>query len=304
MASGWIDFLTERITGFMNATGLIILETDGPYAGQPCDSKNHTHHYGPSDSIYQQNRLQEEFYMVMRSMNVMVNQPDGYFFQGAEKSPMEYNENQFSLPRWQDLTITRQGMYDDTFISTPTQGWMFLPLEDYHAGGDDAAFAPLSDHIVEYEWALAQLVGHGVPACYRGQRMYDSNETRSMVKKWTDFYSKYRDILVSDIIHIRRPDNDGIDAILHANPDLPHVGLAFVFNPTDQPVSETLEVNLYYTGISASAMVSEEGAPAVPYKLARNYDITLPIKLAPKSFTWFVIDNNDANVRGNVAITM
>ena len=27
---------------------------------------------------------------------------------------MGYNELQYNLPRWKDLTITRQGMYDDT----------------------------------------------------------------------------------------------------------------------------------------------------------------------------------------------
>lgn len=31
---------------------------------------------------------------------------------------------QYNLPRWQDLTVSRAGMYDDTFTKTPTQGWM------------------------------------------------------------------------------------------------------------------------------------------------------------------------------------
>ena len=45
------------------------------------------------------------------------------------------------------------GMYDDLYRFLPTQGWMFVPLSDYHAGGSEATFAhdPLA-----YEWALAQ----------------------------------------------------------------------------------------------------------------------------------------------------
>ncbi len=30
-----------------------------------------------------------------------------------------------------------------------------------------------------------------------------------MVKKWVGFYKTYRDILISDIVHVRRPDMQG-----------------------------------------------------------------------------------------------
>ena len=81
-----------------------------------------------------------------------------------------YNENQYSLPRWQDISISRQGMYDDTFRLTPTAGWMFAPLVVYHGGGDAAMFEPLTEHSTVYEWALAQYLGMGTAACYRGYR--------------------------------------------------------------------------------------------------------------------------------------
>ena len=45
-----------------------------------------------------------------------------------------YNENQYSLPRWEDLSVSRQTMYDNTYHFIPTQGWMFLPLVVYHGG--------------------------------------------------------------------------------------------------------------------------------------------------------------------------
>ena len=57
---------------------------------------------------------------------------------------MGYIEQQFSLPRWIDLSVSRQGYFDDTFLKTPTEGWMFLPLELYHGGGDAAKFEPLT----------------------------------------------------------------------------------------------------------------------------------------------------------------
>ena len=30
-------------------------------------------------------------------------------------------------------------MFDDTYQKIPTMGWMFVPLVDYHGGGDAAA---------------------------------------------------------------------------------------------------------------------------------------------------------------------
>lgn len=82
-----------------------------------------------------------------------------------------YNENQYSLPRWQDLSVSRQSVYDDTYRLIPTAGWMFTPLVDYHAGGAPAAFEPLKEHLTAYEWALATYLGAGVAACYRGPRL-------------------------------------------------------------------------------------------------------------------------------------
>ena len=61
---------------------------------------------------------------------------------------MGYNEHQFSLPRWQDLSVSRQGMFDDLYHYSPSVGWMFVPLVVYHEGGANATFEPLSQHKV------------------------------------------------------------------------------------------------------------------------------------------------------------
>ena len=43
---------------------------------------------------------------------------------------MGYDEQQYSLPRWRDLSVSRSTMYDDMYSYLPTQGWMFLPITD------------------------------------------------------------------------------------------------------------------------------------------------------------------------------
>ena len=40
----------------------------------------------------------------------------------------------------------------------------------------------------EYEWGLAQYLGAGVAACYRGYRVYDTDRTKDLVKKYVEFY--------------------------------------------------------------------------------------------------------------------
>lgn len=59
----------------------------------------------------------------------------------------------------------------------------------------------------------------------------------------------YRDILTTDVIHIRRPDGQGLDAFMHAGPQLPtHKGFALVFNPTLANITAPITFPLYYTG--------------------------------------------------------
>jgi hypothetical protein len=292
-SSGWLDKLTQLVFSFINNTGLSAIETDGPYGGSECASTTHDHHSGLLDSVYQQTKDQGEFYSKLREMNVYIHQPDNFFYQGGSKTGMGYNENQYSLPRWQDISVSRQTMYDNTYHFIPTQGWMFVPLVQYHGGGSAATFEPLTENIQDYEWALAQYFGYGVAPCYRGYRLYDSNETMAVVQKWVKFYKLYREILISDIVHIRRPDMQGIDAILHVNPTLVHRGLAMVFNPTLVAVNETLMIPLYYTGIKKTAKISQEGGAPITYEVNQNYDVQVEIVLPPRNITWFVVESGD-----------
>ncbi len=46
-----------------------------------------------------------------------------FFFSGGSKTAMGYDEQQYSLPRWKQLSISRAGMYDDLYTHLPTQGY-------------------------------------------------------------------------------------------------------------------------------------------------------------------------------------
>jgi len=194
------------------------------------------------------------------------------------------------LPRWRQILIARQNVYDGTYEQTPSMGWMFAPLVEYQGGGGAATIEPLSEHLQEYEWYLAEYFGSGVMAAYRGTRLFDTDKTKALVKKWVDFYKKYRTILDSDIIHVRRADGRQIDCMMHVNSQCKERVLAMVFNPTDSEQATTLKLPLYYTGLTDKARIREKEGKPVEYKLDREYNVYLPVRLGPKGITWFVVE--------------
>lgn len=105
---------------------------------------------------------------------------------------------------------------------------------------------------------------------------------------WVNFYKRHRDVLDSDIIHIRRPDGRDYDAILHVNPHGTEKGLLMVYNPLNEPIKREIRVNLYYTGIKGMAQVSEQDGNIRQMKVAPNGELLLPIEIPAKSQTWFV----------------
>ena len=78
--------------------------------------------------------------------------------------------------------------------------------------------------------------------------------------------------------------------MLHVNPQLKPKGLAFVFNPRDREVQSTLVLPLYYTGLSDVASVRREEGSPVQCPLDRKFQISLPLKLAARSWTWLAIE--------------
>src|SRR5207237_9664941 len=187
-----------------------------------------------------------------------------------------YPDSNWSLPRAQQLIHARQNIFDGTWGKTPSMGWMMVPLVEYGGGGPAATIEPLCQHLDHYELTLANNFGAGVQACYRGTRLFDTDETKRVVKKWTGFYKKHRPILDSDIIHVRRADAHDIDCLLHVNPQFKEKGLLMAFNPLDHRVQKVLEIPLYYTGLSEYAVIRQENGKPRKFRLDRKYTVNLP----------------------------
>ncbi len=284
LGSNWGEEYMNKLYAFFKETGMDLLEHDGSYPGHICASTTHPGHEGIDDSQWNQWKTITDYYKWCRANGIYLNVPDWFYLSGSNKNGMGYREVNWSLPRAQQVIHTRQNIFDGTWYKTPSMGWMFVPLTEYHGGGAEATIEPLSEHLEHYGNMMAGNLGNGVQACYRGPRLYDTDETKSLVKEWVDFYKINRDILESDVIHSssRRADGRDLDWIFHTNPKLDTKGFAMIFNPTDHPINKEISLNLYYTGLTGKATVKIGDTKAKTYRLDKGYSIKLPVSVERK----------------------
>ncbi len=288
--SKWGLAYRNKIKYFFTQTGFDIWENDGPYPGDVCASTTHPGHIGLDDSQWWQIEIQKELYRWLNERGVYINAPDWYFLDGTNKIAIGYREVNFSLPRENQKILNRQNIFDGTWEKTPSMSWGFVPLTRYQGGGSEAVLEPLSEHLKDYEQLMIQYYGAGVQACYRGPRLYDTDTTKQTVINVINWYKKYRDILNSGIIHLRRPDGRDWDGILHVNPQLKTKGFLMLYNPLKEKITRTIKVPLYYTGLTDQITISEQDGRKVKMNLSRKYEIEISVNIEAESYTWFVID--------------
>ena len=289
LGSKWGLAYLGKLKYFMSQTGFDIFENDGPYPGDVCASTKHPGHKGLADSQWKQMELQKELYHWCNEQGIYVNAPDWYFMDGTNKIGLGYREVNFSLPHDQQKILNRQNIYDGTWEKTPSMGWGFVPLTRYQGGGEEAVLEPLSKHLDDYEQLMVQYYGAGIQACYRGPRLYDTEETKQLVIKTINWYKKHREILNADIIHLRRTDGRDWDGFLHVNPAGEEKGLLMVFNPLDEPIIRNLEIPVYYTGLHEWVVLEKEDGNTAKLPVSRDYFITVKVTIPAKGTTWFVL---------------
>ncbi|RTE53568.1 hypothetical protein EHW67_11210 [Arenibacter aquaticus] len=290
LGSEWGQDYFRRMYRMFSETGFMTFTHDGSYPGDVCASEDHPGHTSLGDSQFKQWKMISDFYKWCKAQGVYLRVPDYYYLSGSNQSGVGYRENNWSLPRRHQLIHTRQNIFDGTWESIPTMRWSFIPLAQYHGGGAAATIEPLNEHLDHYEMMLVSNIGMGIQSALRGPRLYDTQETKNMVKGVVDWYKGYRDILESDILHLRRSDGRDLDYMMHVNPQLKEKGFLLVFNPTNNIIKKKITVPLYYTGITHVANIREQEGKSSPMKLNRNYEIELEVEVAPNWYNWYVVE--------------
>lgn len=275
--SEWGQTYFDKLYHFYQNTGFSLLEHDGSYPGDVCTSTEHPGHQGLGDSRWKQYEVISAFYQWCRQEGIYLNIPDYYYMTGGNKCAMGYREVNWSLPREQQVIHTRQNIYDGTWTKLVTMGWMFVPLTEYHGGGAAATIEPLEEHLDHYEQMLISNLGAGVQACYRGPRLFDSDKTKKMVQGTVDWYKSHREILEGDLIHLRRADGRDLDYWLMVNPTAKEKGALLVFNPLSEDRKQEISVPLYYTGLTDSVVVKQEGNEDKILELDREFQLSMSV---------------------------
>ena len=287
LGAKWGNAYLETIRNMIDKTGFGVFENDGSYPGDRCAATNHPFHRGLEDSQWVQWRAMTQLYQWCTANGVYLNIPDWYFLAGSHKTAMHYRESNYGLPRAQQIIIERQNMFDGTWEKCASQGWMLIPLSSY-TGGAESTIEPLDQHRDHYNERFADLIGFGVQACFRGPRLYDSPETKAIVKKWVDLYKSHREVLDGDIIHLRRANGLDWDGILHVNPQGKEKAMAFLYNPLTKDIQREIRLPLYYTGLSEQARAKFSDGTSTEVKLDHAGAAIISVKIPASSHSWIL----------------
>ena len=262
LCTKWSEGYWNRILSFMKKTGTDFIEIDGPYHFYTCtgnrEGQTEHLHKGLADSRYTQwLKSTVETTALMKELGVYINAPDWLFLSGTNKVAVGYEEIAFSQPRLTQLLMNRIYAYKGTYHKTPSMGWGFLPVEEYHGGGAAAKFEPLTENLAEYDWALALAAASGVWPCVRGKRLYDSEICRGVVKYWTDVMRRHKTLLNSNTVHAYPPKATedlnfaaDMDVILQENHTTPDKMFLMVCNQTAETRTKTFLLPVFYTGLT------------------------------------------------------
>ena len=290
IASDWRDRYYPKMWEFYERTGFMVYSADGPYHGDACASEIHKYHRGLKDSQWKQWKFQVDQIHEAQRRSMYVTLPDWYFLNGQGSTGMGYREASANLSPEQQLLLGRQYIYDGTWFKIPTMGYMTLQLVGFYSNDPRIGLEPLNQNIQKYEQQLIQYLASGCQLGIRGNRLFDTQETKAMVLKWLNWFREYREILTSEIIHVTRPTGRDLDCIMHVNPFIKHKAMVIVFNPTDKEIEKIIKLPMYYSGLKEKTSVSHEGEIPSQYDLNEEIELNLSLKLKPKGITWFILE--------------
>ena len=290
IASEWKDTYYTKMWEFFDKTGFMTYNMDGPYHGDPCASTVHPHHTCLEDSQWQQWKTQVEVIHELQRRGMYIPIPDWYFLNGQNSTGMGYREASANLTPQQQLLLGRQYIYDGTWHKIPPMGWMTLQLVGFYTNDPRVGLEPLCENLDRYEAQLMQYLGSGCHLTIRGNRLYDTPETKQMVARCINWFKEYRDILTSDIIHVSRPNGRDLDCMMHVNPFIQHKGMVVVFNPTDRTITKEMRLPLYYTGLKGKATVTSSDGNKQHFSLNEEGELLLPVSIKAQGISWFLIE--------------
>jgi hypothetical protein len=307
---------------FWRTVKLSAIDQDGSRY-MPCSNASHAHHHGSIDSMRVQfEEVKSLFHSYLKipsgfpsdegvpKVAFVTSASSNFLEAGQAKVPGGYNEDVWSLPRWNWIDLQRvliiKGVnqyvnvqrYYPVPLSMPYHNVQFNPADPIHwkscYGYDtNATLTPLEEHLPELNWVLSQTFGTGIMPQLRSRYLYDGPQSKALLQWWVSWFRKYHGILSQDFVtlslttscvHETQPTmqcslnpSTGIDAIIHhgspgIRTDFPERAMVMVWNPAQVAFNGSLAAPLYYSGLTHAAGVS---AVSVSYAGAKPVRVPL-----------------------------
>lgn len=253
--SEWFWNQTTSLQQFVSATNFDGIREMLGYSGSRCTSKNHKGHAGSLDSQWAQWSQIAGLHKNFRLANIDIASLQSNLLSGATDVIVKGSDTPRSI---------RENLAAASRFLSPK------------------AIQPLLLHIGEgssFEQALMTYLGYGIGPIPSHEQITSHPERVAFVKAKIAWFKQYRDILESPTVIL--PDND----VLHVNRKLVDKGMAVFYNDTDQPISKTVTVPLYFTGIRSKVKVSVNGGNFTLRDLTGS-NVTFPLTIPPSGYVW------------------
>ena len=63
-----------------------------------------------------------------------------------------------------------------------------------------------------------------------------------------------------------------------------------LYNPLENPIRKTINVDLYYTGLNDQVNISKNDGSTYSLKIDRDYTIDIDIEIPSRGWTWYVLN--------------
>jgi hypothetical protein len=241
-----------NIEAFVQATGFDFIDTDCPFEHSACASTEHEH-AGLLDSEVAQFEANVGWYaglpaaannLSLEGGGIIISCPDPYELSaGTWKQPIGYTDAWGSTKEpWTWLLLGRLYIHDGTFWKPTTNGDVCFDL-------NRAGNMSTPDELQYLDTGLATFLG-AAGRCFQGGPLWLNDASRAIVTRWTAVFDKYRALLNGDVVHVRKPDGRGWDAMMHVLPSAaagePRA-FAIFFNPlATRAASVNTSLCVYY----------------------------------------------------------
>lgn len=240
-ASGFGEYLEGKLVELVERGGFDALIFDGPYYGDVCHSVDHGHPPG-APSVEYSWAAQARIYRRLQAMGTYVMTAAGFnhFMHGANRiSTSGYEEEWFARESiWDQILLVRRAAFRATLRMRQETMTFFVPGEAWLNGPH---LSPLEENADALDAYLGTMFGYGFGGGLYSRMPFEGPLSEAIVRKWMAFYLRYRDYFAGDLLHVREPDGDGLDAVLHARAGDRPGGLLVVYNPLDEEITGTID---------------------------------------------------------------